>query len=443
MPRAYVTFTICFLLVLAVTQVAVSQSYMTGGWTVDDKGGHYDQTDDTWHLWSDGGPECPSISLVKPINPTDDFTFQTQVYAEKNESCCIFVRSTQDSGSMEGFNFEFGHYGINIFLLARNFTDWITTQVAEGEAHVWYTMQLNISKSPFFIKGAVYSENGTCIGSIATAVINFGFDDIHYIGLSVWGYSPSDYLFRDIHSSLNRSESILSIDTESSSSKAGATVNIYGTLTDQQGQPLQNKTVVLAYTFAGLDSWIPISSTVTDEQGQYGMQWIDTASGTFTLKVQWVGDTVNIGASNTTTLTFLPVENHEVFVFESNSTVNALSFENQTSTLSFNVTGPSNTTGVVKVTIAKNMIANGEDLEATLDGNQLNYTVTSVGDSWIYLFNYHHSTHQISMHIVENELTIQPFGNEVILVAILVIFGAILGIIAYSMICRGNRELVD
>lgn len=380
---------------------------------------------------------------MKPINPTGDFSFQTQVYAERNESCCIFVRNTSDCRSYEGFNFEFGHYGANIFLLARNYSDWMLTQVAVGEAHVWYTMQLNVSKSPFLITVSVYSENGTCIGSLSTSeIVNFGFDDIKYIGLNVWGHSPSDYYFKNIQCSLDNtgSSSSLSIATASSSSNAGATVNVYGTLTDQAGLPLQNKTVVLSYTFPGLDSWIPISSAATDEQGRYSIQWINSASGTFTLKTQWSGDTANSGCSNTSTLSFFPIENKPVLVFESNSTVSTLAFDNQTATLCFNVTGPSGTTGYTRVTIAKSLLANSEDLKASIDGNQLNYTVTSTGDSWLYSFNYHHSTHQISMHLAESGNVVQPSGNEYVLIAIVAVLCIILGAIVYSTSTRKSKN---
>jgi hypothetical protein len=217
-------------------------------------------------------------------------------------------------------------------------------------------------------------------------------------------------------------------------------VNVYGALTDQTGAPLQNKTVVLAYTFAGLDEWIPISSAATDTQGRYSMQWINSASGTFTLKTQWSGDNSNSGGSNTTTLCFLPADNKPVFVFESNSTISALAFDNQTTTLCFNATGPTGTTGYTQVTIAKSILSNAQDLQASIDGNQLNYTVTSNGDSWVYSFNYHHSTHQISMHLVESSAVVQPSGNEFILVAIVAVLCVTLGAMVYSVSTRKNKN---
>jgi hypothetical protein len=203
---------------------------------------------------------------------------------------------------------------------------------------------------------------------------------------------------------------------------------------------LQNKTVVLSYTFSGLDSWIPISSSLTNEQGEYSMQWINSASGTFTLKTEWSGDSTSMGTSNTTTLSFLPTQNQQVFVFESNNTVTALAFDNQTSILSFNVNGPSNTTGFVRATIAKSLLANGENMQAYIDGRQLEYTVTSTDDSWVYCFSYSHSTHQISMHIEAKatEPSPQPVGSEIVLIAIVALFGVILGVLVYSFSRRGR-----
>ena len=220
----------------------------------------------------------------------------------------------------------------------------------------------------------------------------------------------------------------ISISTESLSATAGSAVNVFGTLLDSNNMPLQNETVVLSYTFPGAGSWIPISSGLTDQQGNYNIQWINSASGTFTLKTHWNGDTTHLGVSNTTTLSFLPYKNQQVFLLESNSTVNALAFNNETSTLSFNVTGPSGTTGYVKATISKSMLTNSENLQAYLDGKQLNYSVSASGDSWVFSFNYSHSTHQISLHLEMDATSTQPIGNEIILIVIIAVFGTILAI---------------
>jgi hypothetical protein len=82
----------------------------------------------------------------------------------------------------------------------------------------------------------VYAENGICIGFIATSeIVDFDFEDIKYIGIGVWGYSPADYSFRNIQNSLDRSASNITITTQSSSTTAGATVDVFGALTDGHG----------------------------------------------------------------------------------------------------------------------------------------------------------------------------------------------------------------
>ena len=134
------------------------------------------------------------------------------------ESCAIVVRSQLPMGTDQGFNLEFGHYGEGVFICARR-TDaynWTWNTFATGDEDVWYTMRLNVFKNPFKIVAEVFDENGTLLGSTsASDMSNLSFEDIRYIGLIVWGYSPSDYFFRNIKSSLDN-PSYISISTESS-----------------------------------------------------------------------------------------------------------------------------------------------------------------------------------------------------------------------------------
>ncbi len=253
-----------------------------------------------------------------------------------------------------------------------------------------------------------------------------------YVYTSKWGHYSGTDCFDDFAVypvNVYGTNASISISAESMSTIAGSAVNVFGTLTDSDNKPLQNKTVVLSYTFSGAASWIPISSGLTDEQGNYIIQWINCASGTFSLKTEWSGESPFIGVSNTTTLSFLPYQNKQVFLFESNSTVYDLAFNNQTSTLSFNVTGPSGTTGYVVATISKALLDNGENLQVYMDGNQLNYSVASTLNSWVITFNYLHSTHQISIHLESNVSTTQPTGNIVILIVIIALFCTILAVV--------------
>ena len=196
------------------------------------------------------------------------------------------------------------------------------------------------------------------------------------------------------------------------------------------GNNLQNKTVVLFYNIPGIDTWIPISSTQTDMEGNYNIQWINSASGTFTLKTEWSGDAANSYAVNTTTLSFLPSQ-RSTFIIESNSTVNGLTFDNATNTLSFNVTGASATKGYVKATIAKSILPNGDQLSANIDGNPLNYTLTSGGDCWVYYFQYSHSSHQISLKLLDGASSIPDFGSCLLLIVIVVLLCTFLALLIF------------
>ena len=178
---------------------------------------------------------------------------------------------------MQGFNFEYGHEDNPVFLGVRYCNDWVTsTEVAHGEPYVWYKMEVSVSASPFVITTSVFTENGTCLGScFYSDMANFGFEDINYIGFGIWGFQPADYLFRNIQEPPNNQNiPCISISADCSS-KVGSTVNLYGILTDSNNTPLQNKTVVLSYIFPGITSWIPISSSSTDENGKYNIQWVD------------------------------------------------------------------------------------------------------------------------------------------------------------------------
>jgi PKD repeat protein len=195
----------------------------------------------------------------------------------------------------------------------------------------------------------------------------------------------------------------ISILTESASAAVGSPVYLCGRLLDSDGVGLQNESVVLSLTLPGTDSWVPISSTLTDSVGSYSIQWINMASGTFTLKAEWVGNATYNGVSRTATLSFLPCRDQQVLLLESNSTVSALAFNSTSSVLSFTVNGSEGTFGYVKAIIAMSLMENAENLKVYLDGNQLNYTLTSTATSWVLAITYTHSTHQVKIALASNE----------------------------------------
>ena len=224
------------------------------------------------------------------------------------------------------------------------------------------------------------------------------------------------------------SETRISISAQASAPAVGSAVFVDGSLTDTNGTSIQDKIITLSYKIANSDSWVPIGSGTTDSDGHYNVQWVNTASGTFTLRAEWNGNDNYLPATATTTISFLPYENQNVFLIESNSTVSALTFNSTSLELSFTVSGPSDSTGYIKATIAKSLTTNAQDIKVYFDGNQLNYTLSSSADLWKLTFFYHHSTHQISIDLAKNSLNNSSLNYNWVLfpliVAIIGMFGA-------------------
>jgi hypothetical protein len=429
------------------------------GWQVADTDGIVSESSGVITLSGDDQSAGPL--LYKEISPQSDFEISLQIKAatlgEVNrdprgagEGFALMLKSNTDFFTPFGVAFEFRARGGGQFLLARrnNSTfvipcfwtfdpwDWTPfvyntleyndgyeywhsypsniTENALVKPNVWYTMKLEVQESPFIVTAKVITETGAMLGCFSVSdITDFSFQDIKFIGIS--SHFGGEFYVRnfdlrnisDIDSISEVAEQTqLSIFPEVSSPTLGSIINIKGRLADSNGSGLANEFVVLSYSFAGIDQWLPISSSLTNDAGDYSIQWVNIASGDFTLKTVWSGNSTHLGTSNTTIVSVLPYLNQTVFFVESNSTVTDLAFNSTSSELCFSVTGPSGTAGFVRVTVAKSLIANGTDVKVYLDGNQFNYSITSVDDSWLVALSYSHSTHQISMLLSPNEAQI-------------------------------------
>jgi len=188
----------------------------------------------------------------------------------------------------------------------------------------------------------------------------------------------------------------LSISVDASSTVVGSAVNINGKLTDVNGSALHDKSITLSYSITG-NEWVPIGSGTTNDAGEYNIQWVNTASGTFTLKVEWIGNDDYLGASANTTLSFLPQQNQKIFFVESNSTVSALTFNSTNSELRFTVSGSSGTTGYVKATIPKELLSAEGDWVVLVDEHPVIPTVNEDANNTYLYFTYGHSTKTVKI----------------------------------------------
>lgn len=161
---------------------------------------------------------------------------------------------------------------------------------------------------------------------------------------------------------------------------------------------MSSELVVLYYTLLGVQNWYPISSTMTDDNGNYSILWIPSATGCFFLKAEWNGNTTHIASNGTVTLSVI-YQNTYAFSVESNSTVSGLAFNMTTQALNFSVSGETGTTGYAKITIANALVSNITDLEVRIDGVEYSYSAVSLDDSWLLTFTYNHSIHQVNVYL--------------------------------------------
>lgn len=213
--------------------------------------------------------------------------------------------------------------------------------------------------------------------------------------------------------------SVISILLDTSSNIVGSAVNINGKLTDINGTALQNKSITLSYSING-NEWVPIGSDTTNTAGEYAIQWVNTASGTFTLKAEWTGNDEYLAANATTTLSALPHQNQNIFFVESNSTVLALTFNSTNAELSFTVSGPSGSTGYVKATIPKDLLYSEGDWIVLVDEQQVTPTISEDANNTYLYFTYGHSTRTIEITGTEPETDMIPEFQSWILMPLLI-----------------------
>jgi hypothetical protein len=176
-------------------------------------------------------------------------------------------------------------------------------------------------------------------------------------------------------------------------------VNVTGALVDEYGNGLRDKTIVLYYTFSGIDTWTPISSDTTDPTGHYFITWIPTATGYFSLKAEWSGNETHTQANNVTTLASLPYNNQYMFTVESNSTVTDLDFNATNRELSFTAIGQNDTKGYAKITVPRSLVIDDANINVYIDNVPAESSVAETSGSWLLSLVYPHSSHKITINL--------------------------------------------
>jgi hypothetical protein len=192
------------------------------------------------------------------------------------------------------------------------------------------------------------------------------------------------------------SSPIIDISCQSSTTYSNFRVEINGSLI-ANGEGLSGVPIQLSYSVNGGNSWSDLTLVSTDSNGQFLAVWMPSVTGNYLLKAEWTGNNEYSQVSTIVSFAVTPCGQENVLSVLSNSTLSEISFNSTSKELSFALTGSSGTTGFVTVYVAHSIINDASGLIVRLDGNPIDYTVESQGDSWLVAFSYHHSTHQVSV----------------------------------------------
>jgi len=233
------------------------------------------------------------------------------------------------------------------------------------------------------------------------------------------------------------SQAELSFSTFTESIQIGSKINIAGTLNDFNGNPLAEQTVILSYLVPGYPTWTPITSTQTDSNGAFSESWIAAATGRFVIKAQWNGNENYASTSTCKNVSVLYDGNENIFSAESNSTLSLLAFNSSSKEISFNVEGPSGTSGYVKFQISKQLMPNMDGVKILIDGKDARCEIISQDKVWVLTFYYSHSTHNIIIKLQGvqiPEFIKAPEFNDFNFLPLIIVFSISVVIIAVGFV---------
>ena len=167
------------------------------------------------------------------------------------------------------------------------------------------------------------------------------------------------------------------------------------------GVGLQDEGIQFSYSVTGGATWQDLAYTKTNNDGNFSVTWMPSASGNYVIKATWQGNNIYSSVSALYNFAVAPFnnQNQNVFSVTSNSTLTSLTFDSTTTELSFGVSGPSGTTGVTQVCIPQSLIPDITKLNVMLDGETINYNSLSDGNVWVITFSYCHSSHTVIMEL--------------------------------------------
>ena len=419
---------------LSIWQVHEQNLNLTGypAW-----GGSVRVADGYVHMSSNGSTFPFMQTLQNPFPATGDFAIQFNL--------TYTAIADRGAGLMIGNGtptMDIGPFGTDIWR-NRIFTLWAADKSSENHAMIYielfnrFVYEIDYSgfkpSSPSHLYKLAYTQgvyhvyvNGVEVANAESDVrpttIIIGTPPIPRLPLSPadtarWAYWGWSSFTVDFISMMQASEISLSVGTQA---QLGSRVNLSGNLAGRDGDPLGNAAVSILYTIPGMSTWYPLAAAKTDSSGFFSVAWIPSANGEFRLKALWSGDDLYVGAFVEKNVSVLNDQNENALVAESNSTLSSLSFNLTAREISFKVSGSVGTFGYVRFVIPKLLLSTLTDFKVHMDGQEVNFTTHTVGDSHVLYFEYHHSTHEVTISI---PAAVTPEFEAWILLPLLVLSG--------------------
>lgn len=338
----------------------------------------------------------------------------------------------------------YDHAGIKGYLLGRE----VYHSEAYGSLSLGYKMGPHVYRLEYLRGVYTLLVDGSEVASAPSQsmpeIIGFGHPPVQYLPFSKEGvsYAFSNFggwtSFEMDYIRILR-QATISMSTSTSSTTLGFSVDVSGKLDSIEGAPLPDANIILSYKFPGSTEWTQTTSAITSQDGFYTATWLPTATGSFTVKAEWPGNEVYAGTYEIRNISVTRDNVENLMLAESNSTLSALTVNSDSGEISFSVSGPSGTSGYVRFLISKSLLGNTTNLKVYMDGKQVEYSASSLGDLQLLYFAYDHSTHEVMIKLPEprQEFSIQDGSSLPILVLLL---ASVIGVLLSIVIARKRLQ---
>jgi len=246
---------------------------------------------------------------------------------------------------------------------------------------------------------------------------------------------PSTFLFRyEVRCKIN-AVTIYETSINISSTpevKLGEAVNVTGSILPEGGPPVSGATVDLLYTKP--DGSTEGRTAITGDEGTFEDSYVPDMPGTWSVNASWNGDADHISAKSliitfdvlTDVLHEILHEGETYFVRTlANSTVSDFLFSLGDMQISFNVSGPPNTTGFCNVSIPQNFLR-GNPWTIMIDGTPLTDFILSENDTHTFIyFTYQHTSRYIT---IQGTWIVPEFSETVLILLMAALCIAVFGV---------------